>query len=164
MHVVYRKDLLLVWIVIIYCSRCQSPPDVVVLMNRVRNVGVRRYSFHCALIIANYRPYMGRQCFDTCLFVCQHGGYLPWKGEVIPTLDGGRVCLPWMGGVPTLHKGGSAYLGQGEEYLSWTGDGAPSLEWRGVLTLDRRGYLPWMGEEIPTLPWMGEGVPTLDSG
>ena len=41
-------------------------------------------------------------------------------------------------GVPTLDGGAGTYLGWG------------------------RGYLPWMGEGVPTLD--GEGVPTLDGG
>ena len=83
------------------------------------------------------------------------GTYLGW-GEGVPTLDGGRRYLPWMG------EGGT-YLGWGGgTYLEW-GEGVPTLDGGGVPTLDvGRGYLPWM-RGVPTLD-EGERVPTLDGG
>ena len=55
----------------------------------------------------------------------------------------------------------SGHMGEG--YLPWMGEGVPTLD-------EREGYLPWMGggiyleleEGVPTLD--GGGVPTLDGG
>ena len=81
------------------------------------------------------------------------GGYLPWMGEAVPTLDMGEGYLPWMGegvptldgeGVPTLDGGWGTYRGWGRGYL-------PMMQ--GTYLGWGRGYLPWMGEGVPTLDW-----------
>ena len=43
--------------------------------------------------------------------------------------------------------GGSTLDGGGDIYLEWG---------------DCEGYLPWMGEGVPTLDGMGGGIPTLE--
>ena len=99
--------------------------------------------------------------------VCSHfkgreRGYLPWTG--VPTLDGGRVYLPWMGeGAFTLDRGKGTYfgwgrgtyLGQGKgTYLGWV-EREPTLNGGEGTNLGQKG-------RVPTLE--GGGVPTLDGG
>ena len=92
------------------------------------------------------------------------GWYLPWLG--IPTLARGRGTNPSWGGVPTLLRvptlaggtypgqgGRDTYPGWGRRYLSWLGEGVPTLA-RG------EGYLSWKGGGV-NYPGWEEGVPTL---
>ena len=55
------------------------------------------------------------------------------------------------------------YLGWGRGYLPWMGEGVPTLDRIGGTYLEwERGYLPQIGEGVPDLD--GEGVPILDGG
>ena len=81
------------------------------------------------------------------------GCYLHWSTPS-PHLDlaggGGCTYLGWGKGVPTLERGGGTYLGQGEG-LPILGTPSPHPDLAGG-----RGYLPWMGEGVPTLDgWRG---------
>ena len=98
-------------------------------------------------------------------------GYLPWMGEEVTTLDGGGVPTLNGGevvhtldreGVPTLDRGRGTYptwkvvptLDTGRGYLSWMGDGVPTLDGeRGVSILDR-------GKGVPNLDWGGGTYPS----
>ena len=112
----------------------------------------------------------------------RRGTYLGWGRG--PMLDGEGVQMG--GSLPWMRRG--TYLGQGERYLPWMGEGIPTLDrgegtylgWgEGVPPFDRGGGVPTSdGERVPTLdgagatyigrgrgylPWT-EGVPTLDGG
>ena len=50
----------------------------------------------------------------------------------------------------------------GEGYLPWMGEEVPTLDRGGTYLGMGEGYLPWDGGGVPTLN--GGGVPTLDRG
>ena len=88
------------------------------------------------------------------------GGYLLWTGG-LPTLalDGGGGTTLAGGVDPTLAGGYLPWLEDGR-YLPWPEGYQPWLGGGGGTDLCQ-GYLLWLGGY---LPWMGDGVPTLDVG
>ena len=78
----------------------------------------------------------------------------------------GKVIFSVCVSVHTSMGGGGTYLGWREGYLPWMGEGVPTLDGEdGVPTLDGgRGYLPWM-EGMGYLPWTGRGyLPWMGRG